>query len=372
MSHRSEHVWPIRSMSASEILNSKLRDAKTNTEVVDEILTQWKDPDFDIKSMFLSIQRNNGDVNALARCAQEMREAYLEKAASLYRSVDTAIDSMERTVASMVYAHPELSDEELKDLEAWNIEGLTVELGVDEHDEPVLFDFAKTSHLYGVHGKRGYGFNLLTNSIVEQLPRAKFVFLGSACRTSCALAVPPAESRADIDACMEWLKAEQDQRVRLMDLYNCVSYPLFLFVKPQDENWLYDVDGLADLADGCGYFNMHLVVYSDTSFLSLLKRAEDPTLLTLMSYTQDDYGVILDEGSRQNLYRLLTLKQFDTWLERLGNLDEHLPNDYWGLPIYKDLGISFVDKGRSYREVLDLDETYRNQEHKSLSFSRRM
>lgn len=365
MHDRPKRMRPVRSISASRILDTKMREAKPNPEVVNELLTQWKDQDFDNMPMFMSIPSRSGDVEGVSRYASEMREAYLGKVASLYRSIDAAIDLMEHTIASMVYAHPELNDKALNDLEAWNIEGLTVELGVDELGEPVEFDFAKTPHLYCVH-KNHYGSMELMFDIANQLPEAKFVFLGSTHSISSALAVPSADTPADIEACIEWLNAELDQRARMMDLYDLVSYPLFIFANPGKNDWLYDVDGLAGLADSCGYFNMHLVVSSDTSFMSLLKRAEDPTLLTLMSYTQDKYGVVLNEGSRYDLYRLLTMKQFDAWLERLEDTDECRPNDYWGLPIYKDLGTSFVEKGRSYQEYLDLDEDFRNQEKRRI------
>lgn len=370
MHHRPKPMRPIRTVSVSRILDTKMREVKPNPEVVNELLTQWKDQDFDNIPMFMSLSRQHGDIEGLARWAEKTHELYLNKAATLYRSIDAAIDSMEHTVASMVYTHTQLSDEELNDLEAWNIEGLTVDLGVDELGEPVEFDFAKTPHLYCVCNDSG--FRALTNNIANQLPEAKFVFLESANTTSCALAVPPADSQADIDACIEWLKVEQDQRVRMMDLYDLVSYPLFIFVNPHDENWLYDVDGLADFADGCGSLNIHLVVNSDTSFMSLLKRTKDPTLLTLMGYTQDKYGVVLDESSRYGLYRFLTMKQFDIWLERLENVDENIPDDYWGLPIYKDLGTSFVESGWSYQEVLDLDEAFRDQNKSRLRYLRRM
>ena len=371
MHDRSKRMMPLRSKFVSTILNSKISEAKPNPEVVNELLAQWKDRDFDTKSMFMSIPGRRGDVEGTSRCAHEMREAYLGKAASLFRSIDTAIDSMEHTIASMEYVHPELSDEELGNLETWNKEGLTVELGVDEFGEPVLFDFAKTPHLYSVckdrHGSMGLAFD-----IVHQLTEAKFVFLGSTHSIPCTLAVPTANSQAEIDGCIEWLNAELDQRARMMDLYDTVSYPLFIFANPDENDWLYDVDGLAGLAENCGYYNMHLVVCSDTSFMSLLKRAEDPTLLTLMSYTQENYGVVLCEGSRYSLYRLLAMKQFDTWLERLEDTDEYRPNDYWGLPVYRDLGTSFVEKGYSYQEYFVLDEAFRSQENSHLHFLRRI
>lgn len=369
MHDRPKRMMPRRSKPVSSILNSKINEAKPNPEVVNELLTQWKDQDFDNMPMFMSIPSRSGDVEGVSRYASEMREAYLGKAASLFRSIDAAIDSMEHTITSMEYSHPELSDEELGNLEAWNKEGLTVELGVDEFGEPVLYDFAKMPHLYSV--RKESCFMGLAFNIVRQLPEVKVVFLGNF-HFPGILAVPPANSQAEIDSCIEWLNAELDQRTRMMDLYDTVSYPLFIFANPGENNWLYDVDGLAGLAENCGYYNMHLVVYSDTSFMSLLKRAEDPTLLTLMSYTQENYDVVLCEGNRYSLCRLLTMEQFDSWLKRLENTDEYRPNDYWGLPIYRDLGTSFVEKGCSYQEYYVLDEAFRSQENSHLHFLRRI
>lgn len=263
MHGRPKRMMPLRSKPVSNILNSKINEAKPNPEVVNELLTQWKDQDFDNMPMFMSIPSRRGDVEGVSCFAHKMREAYLGKAALLLRSIDAAIDSMEHTIASMEYVHPELSDEELGNLEAWNKEGLTVELGVDEFGEPVLYDFAKTPHLYSVR-KDNYGSIGLMLNIVNQLPEAKFVFIGGAYSTPCSLAVPPAITPAAIEACIEWLNVELDQRARMMDLYDLVSYPLFIIANPHDENWLYDIDGLAGLADSCGYFNMHLVVNSDT------------------------------------------------------------------------------------------------------------
>lgn len=370
MSQPSNPSGRFHAPSLPLMFNDKMRTATPDPDVVNEIVAQWKDQDFDIKSLCLAIPNQRGDIEGVSRCAHGLRESYLEKAATLYRSVDAAIDAMDRTVASMVYAHDWPSDEELNELEVWDIANYTVELGVDPQGEPVLFDFAKTPHLYGVHTSAG--LSRLTRNIVSQLPEAVFVFLGCPRTTPCNLAVPPARTKAEMEACIEWLHTELDQRNRMMRLHDLDSYPLFVIADPRNNHWLYDSDGLGLFADTCDYYNMHLVVLSDPAFLSLTTRAKDATLLTLMDCTEGRCGVVFNEGSFNDLYRLLTKEQFDTWLSRLESPEKDRHAEFWGLPVYKDLGIPFTNTGRNYEEVLELDESYREQRSEDRHFSHRM
>lgn len=351
----------------AKYIHSLIEEAKSGvagaSEDTPDFYSQWLQGDVKKHLAFMSLARRDGDMNGIRKQAELAQEAYVAKAASLYRALDDAVVRTERLIASNEYYHAELTDEELLALPEVPVDDLSVELGADESGEPVRLDFAETPHLvelcvFGTGGPRESLVDVVAGALGERCG-VQFVAIGPSSKRcsddASPLCIPRACSPYAKSASVDWLTAEMEQRKRLLALGMQTGPELFVFASDMDaDSWLYDWDGLRPVAEEGRDLGVHLVATVD--YLWHMKTAvEPPTIDGLVKTGLDDMVISIKEesiGDRGSLYRLLTPKEFDSWAEYCKQMDAR--KSYRSeLQSIKDLGRQFARGFATFQELLD-------------------
>lgn len=293
--------------------------AGDNGEVPD-FYSEWLDGDVKKHLAFMGLARRDGDMNGILKQAELAQKAYIAKAAALYRALDDAVVRMARFIASNEYPHEELTDEELLALPAVPAGDLTVEPGIDENGEPVLFDFAKVPHLVALERA---GWDSLARIVAQAFCRRddiRFVAIGSPKWISELLpcCVPVASNPYAQSAIINWLTLEMEQRKRLLSLGAERGPALFIFADDDANSWLFDWDGLKLIAAEGGDLGLHLVITTEFSYKNYAWRGEKPTIDGLIEAARHHTSVVLERWRRSSacLYRQVTPKEYASWIER--------------------------------------------------------
>lgn len=97
----------------AKYIHSLIEEAKSGvagaSEDTPDFYSQWLQGDVKKHLAFMSLARRDGDMNGIRKQAELAQEAYVAKAASLYRALDDAVVRTERLIASNEYYHAELT-----------------------------------------------------------------------------------------------------------------------------------------------------------------------------------------------------------------------------------------------------------------------
>lgn len=341
--------------------------APYNLDKTQEYVSQWKNDNFNKQ---LARIRSNTDLQNTKNLVSAAREAYIHKAASAYREIDMAVEQMEQAIANCVYDHSEQEVKEAGNLPCGYPDNLQITIGTDIDDRPVVIDFNQVPHFVSLSTCDNPIYEDVCNAILAK-PEVRCLSIGSdICEYPQSL-FPPALSSIDQEACLNWIKAEYEQRRIFLKQNNKLQEGelgpvIFLFISIEGNKQLLDTDIIKAIASNGKYIGFHLVIDAgDGLSIRRPRYNSDPAInstpaISLINKSPNDFYVSIleiDRASRQasSIYRLLLPGEFNIWITRFESSND-LNNTKMSsglVPIYSDLGTQFALEGHTLKASLE-------------------
>lgn len=364
-----------------ESIRSQIDDALTaapfSLEKAQEYVSQWQDAYFNEQLAHLRSNTDLQDTDILVNAA---REAYIHKAASLYREIDMAVEQMEQAIANNVYYYSEQNINEAGNLSGAYPDNLQIVIGRDINDEPVIIDFNQLPHFISMSTGRNPIYDDVCNAILAK-PDVRCLSIGSEiCKYPQSL-FPPALTSTDQEACLNWLKAEYEQRHALLKqdkklLEGELGPIIFLFINSKDNEEILGSKIINSIAFNGKDLGFHLVIDAGDGlsikdgYSTRRSRVTPDAVISLIdNYPNFFYISILELISIARhdgyaVYRLLCPGEFNIWITRYNSSSNQndLKMENGLVPIYSDLGTQFAIEGKALKDALE--ERHRDKERR--------
>lgn len=303
-----------------DLLEVAKSDSVADLDKVSYLLSQWQTPMFLRRMRFLDLDRKHGDMQMMVEDAQQLREDYIAKAASLYLTLDEAIDAMDNIIAKRLYAHTPSRSVEKPRLSCDSSSELKITLGTHSNNLPVVCDFDFLSHLFILQDHRSRNlplsfnefFMLSLNKAVAKIPNARCMLIGRSFESECILASPPATSKYENMACLDWLHKELEERKHYFEFSSKRYYPLFVFVYTYQNRELLYSSNYRCFLDECSKNNVHFIFAIDMPLFRREPTLEEKILAELtecMESNHETYGAIaVDDNKRKHLLDMSELE----------------------------------------------------------------